>query len=61
MTFKTFRELTSGVSKYQLFVNGEWVVGKEIFEYDDYLITEFYFVSDDNGRITCTLDVQETD
>ena len=40
MTFKEFREITSGVHTYQLFYNGKWIVGKEVFEYDDYLITE---------------------
>lgn len=59
MTFKKFREMTSGVSHYQLFFRGKWIVGKEIFEYDDYTITEFDFVSDDSGTITCTIDIKE--
>jgi hypothetical protein len=53
--------MTSGVSHYQLFFRGKWIVGKEVFEYDDYTITEFDFVSDDSGTITCTLDVEEVD
>ena len=61
MTFKTFRELTSGVSHYQLYFQGKWIVGKEVFEYDNYLITEFDFVADDSGTITCTLDIEEVD
>lgn len=61
MTFKKFREMTSGVSHYQLFFRGKWIVGKEIFEYDDYIITEFDFVSDDSGTITCTIDIEEVD
>ena len=61
MTFKEFREMTSGVSHYQLFFRGKWIVGKEIFEYDDYIITEFDFVSDDSGTITCTIDIEEVD
>ena len=59
MTFKKFREMTSGVSNYQLFFQGKWIVGKEIFNYDYYIITEFDFVSDDSGTITCTLDIIE--
>ena len=61
MTFKTFREITSGVSHYQLYFRDKWIVGKEVFEYDNYLITEFDFVSDDSGTITCTLDIKEVD
>jgi hypothetical protein len=61
MTFKKFREMTSGVSHYQLFFRGEWIVGKEIFEYDDYIITEFDFVYDNFGTITCTIDIKEVD
>ena len=61
MTFKEFREITSGVHTYQLFFRGKWIVGKEVFEYDNYLITEFDFVSDDSGTITCTLDIKEVD
>jgi hypothetical protein len=61
MTVKTFREMTYGVSHYQLFYNGKWIVGKEVDEYDNYLITEFDFVADDSGTITCTLDVEEVD
>ena len=61
MTFKTFREMTSGVHTYQLFYNGKWIVGKEVDEYDNYLITEFDFVADDSGTITCTLDIKEVD
>ena len=59
MTFKKFREMTSGVSNYQLFFQGKWIVGKEIFNYDYCIITEFDFVSDDSGTITCTLDIIE--
>ena len=60
MTFKTFRELTSGVHTYQLFFRGKWIVGKEMFEYDNYLITEID-LSENYGQITCTLDIEEVD
>ena len=60
MTFKEFRELTSGVHTYQLFFRGKWIVGKEMFEYDNYLITEID-LSENYGKITCTLDIEEVD
>ena len=60
MTFKTFREITSGVHTYQLFFRNRFIVGKEMFEYDDYLITEID-LSEEYGRITCTLDIKEVD
>ncbi len=61
MTFKKFREITSGVSHYQLYFRGKWIVGKEIFEYDDYRITEFDFTVDSREDIICTVDVEEVD
>ena len=61
MTFKTFREMTSGVRHYQLYFQGKWIVGKEVFEYDNYLITEFDFTVDSREDIICTVDVEEVD
>lgn len=61
MTFKTFREMTFGVKHYQLYFRGKWIVDKEVFEYDNYLITEFYFTVDSQEDIICTVDVEEID
>lgn len=61
MTFKIFREMTSGVKHYQLYFRGKWIVGKEVFEYDNYLITEFDFTVDSREDIICTVDVEEID
>ena len=60
MTVKTFREMTYGVRRYQLYFRGKFIVGKEVDEYDNYLITEID-LSEDNGTITCTLDIEEVD
>ena len=61
ITVKEFRKRTRGVSKYDLFYNGEWITGREISKYDNYLITDFYFDSEYNGNIICTLDIIEVD
>ena len=58
MTVKTFREISYGIKRYQLYLNGKLIVGKEVKDYDNYLITEFDF-TEDNGTITCTLDIME--
>ena len=59
MTFQEFKELTWGIYSYQLFVNGKFIVGSDVLnsEYMDMTITEFNFDVDDNGRITCTVDL----
>ncbi len=61
MTFREFKELTWGVYEYQLFVNGKFIVGLDVLdsEYMDMIITELDFTVDDNGRITCTVDLKE--
>lgn len=61
MTVKTFREMTYGVKHYHIYFRGELFVGKEVYDFDNYLITEFDFVADDSGTITCTLDIEEVD
>ena len=60
MTFREFKELTWGVYEYQLFVNGKFIVGLDVLdsEYMDMIITELDFTVDDNGRITCTVDLK---
>lgn len=59
MTFQEFKELTWGIHCYQLFVNGKFIVGSDVLnsEYMDMTITELNFDVDDNGRITCTVDL----
>ena len=59
MTVRTFKEISSGIKILQLFFRGKWIVGKEIDDYNDYLITRFHFTSDD-GTL-CTLNIEETD
>ena len=59
MTVKTFREITYGIKHYHIYFQGELYVGKEVDDFDNYLITEFDFVADDAGTITCALDVME--
>ena len=60
MTFQEFKELTWGIYCYQLFVNGKFIVGSNVLssEYMDMTITELNFDVDDNGRITCTVDLK---
>jgi hypothetical protein len=60
MTFREFKELTWGVYEYQLFVNGKFIVGLDVLdsEYMDMNIIELDFTVDDNGRITCTVDLK---
>ena len=60
MTFQEFKELTCGIYSYQLFVNGKFIVGSNVLssEYMDMTITELNFDVDDNGRITCTVDLK---
>jgi hypothetical protein len=60
MTFREFKELTWGVHEYQLFVNGKFIVGLDVLdsEYMDMNIIELDFTVDDNGRITCTVDLK---
>jgi hypothetical protein len=60
MTFQEFKEMTYGVDKYQIFICGSWIVGTDTLDskYMDMIITEFDFDADDNGRITCTVDLK---
>ena len=59
MTFKEFREMTYGVKHYPIYFRGELFIGKEVYDFDNYLITEFEFVTDSTETITCALDVVE--
>jgi hypothetical protein len=59
MTFKEFREMTYGVKHYHIYFRGELFIGKEVYDFDNYFITEFEFVTDSTETITCALDVVE--
>lgn len=60
MTFREFREMTYGVDIWQVFYKGKWIVGTDVLDskYMEMTITEFGFDADDNGRITCTVDLK---
>ena len=60
MTFQEFKEMTYGVYEYQIFICGNWIVGLDTLDskYMNMTITEFNFDADDNGRITCTVDLK---
>jgi hypothetical protein len=60
MTFQEFKEMTYGIDEYQIFICGSWIVGTDTLDskYMDMTITEFDFDADDNGRITCTVDLK---
>ena len=61
MTFQDFEERTYGVAFWQIYLNGKWIVGLNTLDrkYMDMTITEFDFVADDAGQITCTVDLKE--
>lgn len=61
MTFQKFRELTYGVDVWQIYFDGKWIVGTDVLDskYYNMTITEFDFAADDNGRITCTVDLKK--
>lgn len=61
MTFQKFRELTYGVDVWQIYFDGKWIVGTDVLDskYYNRTITEFDFTTDDNGRITCTVDLKK--
>lgn len=61
MTFVEFTDITYGVDIWQIYFNGRWIVGTDTLDskYMDMIITEFDFDADDNGRITCTVDLKE--
>ena len=59
MTVRTFKEISSGIKTLQLRFHDKWIVGKEIDDYNYYLITRFHFTSDD-GTL-CILDIEEID
>ena len=60
MTFQEFKEMTCGVDIWQIYFNGIWIVGTNTLNsrYGSMTITEFNFDADDNGRITCTVDLK---
>lgn len=60
MTFREFKEMTWGIYNYQLYINGKFIVGQDVLdsEYMDMIITELDFTAEDNGRITCTVDLK---
>ncbi len=60
MTFQEFKEMTYGVARWQVFINGKWIVGNNTLDskYYDMTITEFNFGLDACGRITCTVDLK---
>lgn len=61
MTFQEFRGMTCGVDIWQIYLDGEWVVGLDVLDgkYYNMTITEFDFTTDDNGRVICTVDLKK--
>jgi hypothetical protein len=60
MTFQEFKEMPYGVTEYQIFICGSWIVGTDTLDskYMDMTITEFGFEADEHGRIICTVDLK---
>ena len=60
MTLREFNEMSWGIYSIIACLNGKFIVGNDILnkEYMDMIITEFDFSADDNGRITCTVDLK---
>ena len=57
MTLLEFINKTRGVDFWQAFLNGKFIVGNALYSNMNKTITEFDFDADDNGRITCTVDL----
>lgn len=57
MTVAEFQQKAYGIDKFQIFYKGTW--HKATIDFDNYIITEFSFDTDNNYRIICTLDVVE--
>ena len=60
MTFKEFRDVTTGVDRYQVYMSGKWFYEPEILsgEFDDKNVVAFDFkVYDCFDTIVCTVDL----
>ena len=61
MTFKEFKEMAYGITFYEIYLNGKYIGGSKTLDskYENMTITELDFDAEDNGRITCTLELKE--
>lgn len=57
MTVKEFKEKAYGIDKFQIFYKGQW--HRATIQFDNYIITEFNFETDNNYRVICALDIIE--
>ena len=60
MTFKEFRDVTTGVDRYQVYMSGKWFYEPEILngEFDNKNVVAFNFaVYDCFDTIVCTVDL----
>ena len=61
MTFGEFKKLTQGIYKYEIWYDNHAYVGVAVEHpsFKNKTITNFSFNADDNGRITCEVDLKD--